>query len=208
MRVKGSLTPTLRKLGPADYGRPLTREEFRMARWQSGYCYELINGRLYVSPSPNLPHERLVKWVSRVLEDYVSRRPDVINFVSSRPRVPIQERLDPTEPEPDVAAFHNFPLDLPIEAVQWDDINAILVVEVLSEGDPAKDLVRNPVLYLEVPSIREYWIIDPRSSADQPTLMVYRRRGARWQPRITVPAGETYTTRMLPGFSLVVDPRR
>jgi hypothetical protein len=37
---------------------------------------------------------------------------------------------------------------------------------------------------------------------------VYRRRGAQWQPRLTVPFGGTYTTRLLPGFSLVVDPRR
>ena len=69
----------------------------------------------------------------------------------------------------------------------------MLVVEVVS-SDREKDLVRNVALYLAVPSIREYWVIDPRPSADRPTLLVYRRRGARWQQRITVPFGGEYLT--------------
>ena len=165
-----------RPLGPTDHGRPLTRDEFRTAHWQNGYRYELIDGRLYVSPPPRLSHDRLVHWLYHLLDDYAARRPDVINYVSARPAVPVEERAEPTEPEPDVAAFHGFPLDLPIDSLQWEDVNAVLVVEVISEDDPAKDLVRNPVLYLEVPSIREYWVIDLRPSADRPTLLVYRRR--------------------------------
>jgi Uma2 family endonuclease len=199
---------TLLKLGPADHGRLLTREEFRTAHCQSGHRYELIDGRLYVSPRPRLSHDRLVSWLYLHLHDYVSSRPDVINYISARSGVPVEERADPTEPEPDLAAFHDFPLDLPLESLQWEDVSALLVGEVISEGDPAKDLVRNVGLYLDVPSIREYWIIDPRESADRPTLLVYRRRGARWQRPVTVPFRGVYTTRLLPGFSLVVDPRR
>ena len=59
---------TLLKLGPADHGRPLTREEFRTAHWQQGHSYELIDGRLYVSPPPTLPHDRLVTWIYRLLD--------------------------------------------------------------------------------------------------------------------------------------------
>ena len=103
-----------------------------------------------------------MSWLYHLLDDYAGRRPDVINYVSARPAVPVEERAEPTEPEPDVAAFHDFPIDSPIDSLQWEDVNAVLVAEVISEDDPAKDLVRNPVLYLEVPSIREYWVIDPR----------------------------------------------
>jgi Uma2 family endonuclease len=59
---------------------------------------------------------------------------------------------------------------------------------------------------LQVPSIREYWVIDPREDADRPTLLVFRRRGRRWQRTIPVPAGTTYATRLLPGFELLIDP--
>jgi len=88
-------------------------------------------------------------------------------------------------------------------------VNPILVVEVLSKKRPEKDLVRNVELYLEVSSIKEYWILDPRIDPDRPSLLVYRRRGKSWQKPIEVPFGGTYQTpRVLPGFSLVVDPDR
>jgi Uma2 family endonuclease len=58
-----------------------------------------------------------------------------------------------------------------------------------------------------VPSIKEYWLFDTRQSADRPTLHVYRRSRSRWQMK-EVAYGETYTTKLLPGFKLVVDPRK
>jgi hypothetical protein len=53
-----------------------------------------------------------------------------------------------------------------------------------------------------------YELIDGRLSVlPQPNLPASRRHGKRW--RITqVPFGETYTTRLLPDFALLVDPRR
>jgi hypothetical protein len=51
---------TVLVLGPADHGRPMTREEFDAARDQEGYHSELIEGKAYVSPLPNLPH-RLIR---------------------------------------------------------------------------------------------------------------------------------------------------
>jgi Uma2 family endonuclease len=59
---------------------------------------------------------------------------------------------------------------------------------------------------MQVPSIREYWIFDPRVDPDHPTLTVYRRRGRGWQNPIGVTPGETYTTKLLPGLELGVDP--
>ncbi|HXG11696.1 MAG TPA: Uma2 family endonuclease [Gemmataceae bacterium] len=193
-------------LGPADHGRPMTREEFESARGQEGYHYELIEGKVYVSPVPDLPHDRIVEWILGLLRDYSRMRPDVINYISTRARVILPGRAVPTNPEPDLAAFHDFPHDQPFGEVSWDDISPILVVEVVSEDDPEKDLERNVALYLEVPSIREYWILDPRKDADHPTMRVYRRRGRRWQRPINVAPGETYATRLLPGFALRLDP--
>jgi Uma2 family endonuclease len=67
-----------------------------------------------------------------------------------------------------------------------------------------EDLVRNRRLYLQVPSIREYWIVDPRQDADQPSLTVYRRRGTRWQRPLQVLPGGAYTTPLLPGVVLAL----
>jgi Uma2 family endonuclease len=198
---------TILKLGPADHGRAIDPEELRTAQRQAGYRYEIIDGKIYVTPIPNLPHDRILRWIYRPLDRYAERHPDVINYVTSNGKVIVPDRPGLTEPEPDLVAFRDFPLDLPIAEVRWEDLIPVLVVEIISEDDPKKDLRRNVELYREVPSIREYWIVDPRADADHPALVVYRRRGQRWQKPIHLPFGATYETRWLPGFSLRVAPR-
>jgi Uma2 family endonuclease len=145
-------------------------------------------------------------WLSTKLRQFSEEHPAVINFISGKARVFVPRRQGPTAPEPDQTAYQDFPFHLPRRQLRWQDVSPLLVAEILS-GDPDKDLVRNVELYREVPSIKEYWVIDTREDPDHPTLRVYRRSGKRWRI-IDLAFGETYTTRLLPGFSLVVDPRR
>lgn len=198
---------TILKFGSADHGRAVTAEEAQTAQWQPGYRYEIINGKIYVTPIPNLPHDRLLRWVLHAVNDYAEKHPDILNYVTTNGKVIVPDQPDLTEPEPDLIAFHDFPLASPLAEVRWEDLSPVLVVEILSEDDPEKDLQRNVELYEAIPTIREYWIIDPTADPDHPTLLVYRRRGQSWQKPISVPFGETYTTRWLPEFSLRVAPR-
>jgi Uma2 family endonuclease len=195
-------------LTPQDQGRPLTLEEFQSAQGQEGYHYELIHGKLEVSPLPNIPHEDLRDWLREKFAAYVRRHPEVINYIKAPARVFVPGESVVTAPEPDLGAYCDFPLDLPLERRDWRDYSPLLVVEILSRDTADKDLVRNLPLYLQVPSIREYWILDPRASADRPSLIVRRRRGRRWQRAVHVPAGGTYTTGLLPDFALLLDPHR
>jgi Uma2 family endonuclease len=195
-------------IGPKDHGRRMTLEEFMAADNVEGYQYELIDGRLYVSPVPDLPAGRVELWILGLLMRYAWDHPEVINAVFPRARVFVPRRRRVTNPEPDVAAYRNFPLDRPFDELRWQDVSPLLVVEVLSEDDPDKDLVRNVQLYLRLPSIREYWILDPlQEGPDRPHLLVHRRWGRRWRT-LRFASGETYTTRLLPGFELLVDPHR
>ncbi len=194
-------------LTPKDQGRALSLEEFEHAGGLEGYHYELIDGKLEVSPLPDMSHEDLRDWLRDQLKDYGRQHPEVINYVKAPARVFVPERHATTAPEPDAAAYRDFPLHLPLRQRRWRDFSPILVAEIISEDTADKDLVRNLDLYLQVPSIREYWILDPRTDADRPTLMVYRRRGQRWQNPIAIAAGGIYTTRLLPDFALVLDVR-
>jgi Uma2 family endonuclease len=196
-----------RKLGPADDGRPLSYDDFMTAEYREGFRHELIDGRLAVGAQPNLRHDRYQEWLSFPLRVYVRQFPDVINYVGSAARVFVPGRDATTCPAPDVAAYRNLPLDLPLDAVGWQDVSPLLVAEVLSPDNPEKDLERNVELYLLVPSIKEYWILDHLADAERPTLHVYRRQGRRWRV-LRYGYGETYTTKLLPGFELVIDPRR
>ena len=194
------------RLTPAWAGRDVTLEEFEHATGREGWRYELIDGRIEVSPVPDLPHDCMLHWINRLFVYYSDARPDVVNYITNHSRVFIPDRPAATCPEPDFAAYRAFPLDVPIRLRRWRDVSPILVVETLSPDNRNKDLVRNVELYLQSPSIREYWIIDPVTDPDRPTMSVRRKRGSAWQRPIDVPFRETYTTRLLPGFTLVMDP--
>ena len=199
---------TVNMIGLADHGRLISEDEFVAADFESGYRYELIAGRLYVSSEPELPEVCLEKWLMGKLERYAERRPSVINFVTNKARVFVPDQLDMTIPEPDIAAYRNFPPRGRHQGRRWKEVSPILVAEVLVESDPFKDLVRNVELYRLVPSIREYWILDGRALVDEPAMTVYRRRGTRWLPKQEFLFGATYTTPLLPGFRLLIDPSR
>ena len=195
---------TLVKLGPTDHGRPMTLEAFESGDFQEGYQYELIDGKLYVSPLPDLPQGRVEHWIFCKLLHYANVHPEILNFVYGKCRVFVPDRPGTTNPEPDVAAYKDFPLDLLVEEVSWQDVSPVLVVEVLSENDLDKDLVRNAELYALVPSIKEYWILDTREEVERPRLIVHRRgRGRKWQ-MFTYEPEERYTTRLLPDFELIL----
>jgi hypothetical protein len=60
---------TVLKLGPGDHGRPTTFDEFMAGDYEEGFRYELIEGKLYVSPTPELPHA----WTESYLYDRLRR---------------------------------------------------------------------------------------------------------------------------------------
>lgn len=195
------------ELGPLDHGRRLTLDDYESADYEPGFKYEIIDGRLAVAPIANLTENILERWLDQKLSEYAAVHPEVVNYVTTKPRVFIHSRPKSTIPEPDVACYQDFPEDIPLGELRWQDVSPILVAEVLVDNDPKKDLERNPGLYLDVPTIREYWVLDGRVNADEPTLIQHRRHGKRWVVR-EYPFGSTFTTKLLPGFTLDIDPRK
>ena len=194
---------TVLKLGPDDHGRPMTYEQFMAADYEHGYRYELIQGKLYVAPQPNPPHSWYTRYALRKLDKYSELHPETINWVDGNARVFIRGSHELTAPEPDIAAYRNYPDQPPAD---WRDVSPILVVEVLGGEDDEKDLVRNVDLYRQIPSIQEYWIFDIRDDVDSPTMIVHRRHGGSWKT-IQLDCDATYTTTLLPGFSLPIKPQ-
>lgn len=195
------------KLGPADHDRPLTLDDFESADYVPGFKYEIIDGRLYVSPEANFPGHTLERWLDRKLTRYTEEHPEVVNYVAVKSRVFVRKRKKATVPEPDITVYHDLPLDQDFRDIRWQDLNPVLVAEVLVEGDARKDLERNLDLYSDVPSVREYWVLDGRTDPNKPTLIQHRRHGKRWIVR-DYPFGSTFTTKILPGFALVINPRK
>ena len=195
------------KLGPTDHNHPLTLDEFEDADFEPGFMYEIIDGRLYVSNQPNPAENVLENWLMMKLYIYAAHNPTVLNYVTNKPRVFVHSRKKATVPEPDIAAYSDFPKDTPLKELHWQTLGPVLVAEVLVEGKPDKDMVRNVELYFDVPSISEYWVLDGRDNPDEPTLIQHRRYGKRWVVRLFA-YGTTFTTKLLPEFSLLIDPRK
>lgn len=195
------------RLGPADHGRMVTADELAQAEYEGGFEYEVIAGMLYVSPLPNPAESFLNVWLGNALERYRASGMGPLNFVTGKSRVFVPGRPELTVPEPDIAAYTDWPLDTPLQQLRWEDTSPLVVAEVLVEGDPRKDLVRNVGLYQLVPSIAEYWVLDGRQDPNEPILTARRRHRNRWAMTQVV-YGETYTTKLLPGFVLLIDPRQ
>ena len=198
------MTTTKLCLSPTDHGRPITDEELRSADFVGTYKYEIINGRVYVSAEPDPDENALELWLYDRLRDYTRACPGVLNYVMNKSRVFVHCRKRSTIPEPDIAAFVDYPLDRRLKGLKWSEVSPVLVSEVLM-GKAEQDLVRNVKLYLAVPSIQEYWVLDGRDNAEKPTLIQHRRSGKRWLVK-PVPFGATLTTKLLPGFPLLIDP--
>ena len=192
------------RLGHKDHGRELTYEEFIAGDYEEGYKYELIEGKLYVSPYPNYPHDRMREYVHRLLTVYQVKRAGIVARLSSGARIFVPGKAKTTCPEPDFALYETCP---PGWDVKWEDISPLIVVEVVSSDNSDKDYVRNVDLYQRIPSILEYWVFDRCGEDDGPTLRVYQRGTARQKWKIAdYGPRDTYTTALLPGFKLPVCP--
>src|SRR5262245_63197984 len=100
---------TVAPLGPLDHGRPMLHDEFMAGDYEEGFHYELIDGKLYVTPSPNVPENCVETWLLGKVTAYSQSHLDVINYVTNKARVFVPGRKRTTCPEPDLTAYQGFP---------------------------------------------------------------------------------------------------
>jgi len=196
-------------IGVKDAGLPFTWEEYQAADFEPGFRYELIDGSLIVAAMPKPKHTGISMWVHGELFAYHLRHPKVFNVISSACEIVISGRPGVTAPQPDLALYRGFPRDrMDEEDFNWESVFPFIVIEIVSPDSADKDFFRNVTLYELEPTIREYWIIDPRRGLNKRALHVYRRRGDKWQKPIVLNMGDVHTTKLLPGFRLRLDPIR
>lgn len=187
--------------GPTDHGRPVNDDELRTAEFDAGFDYEVIFGRLYVSPAPDFDHDWIEKHIFGQVFMYSRQNPNVAAYVTDRARVFVPGVDKTTAPEPDLAIYSSVP------GGDWRTTTPLIVGEVLGGTDVEKDLSRNVDLYFRVPSIQEYWVFDIRQSAQRPDLIVHRRTADRWDV-LEFDADHVYQTPLLPGLMLVIAPEQ
>ncbi len=168
--------------------RPWTRAELQDIP-DDGNRYEVLDGRLLVTPLPGAPHQRASLALAAELRAYCRRH--AIGVAVAPGPVPNGD----SELQPDAAVY----LDPTIPyGASWETFpTASLVVEVLSPSTKGRDLGIKRAAYQRW-GIPEYWIVDPVSQS-----IIVVRPGhddelitdtLRWQPQPGVPAFELALT--------------
>jgi len=119
-----------------------------------GNKYELVRGRLFVTPAPSQQHEIIAALLARLLDPYVAQLG--LGFVF-RPRAVIS--FDGSEAEPDLMVRSG---ELG-ESERWEDApTPCLVVEIVSPTTRRRDFLDKRTFYRDA-GIPEYWIVDSRT---------------------------------------------
>jgi Uma2 family endonuclease len=148
---------------------------------------ELIDGELYVTPSPGSAHQRVVPRIWRALQDYAAASEAGEAFLA-----PLDVHLpsgDVVQPDVLFVRRANAPI------VQ-DQVRGVpdLVAEVLSPAHRERDRIVKRDLYARN-GVGEYWLVDP----EERSVEILRLDG---DTNTYAPAGY-FTFRRTPGASLV-----
>lgn len=157
---------------------------------------EIIDGELYVTPSPNLRHQVLVGRLHVAIANYLAARPGPGRVYLS----PLDVVLSPHDVvEPDLLFVGSDQLDvLTPKNIQGPPA---LVIEVLSPGTRKTDEQVKRRLFARV-GVREYWLVDPELDL----VKVSRREDGSFRrvAELTAEDSGTLMSPLLPGFSLAL----
>jgi Uma2 family endonuclease len=160
-----------------------------------GNRYELIEGELFVSRAPGIPHQRVLNNLQFALESYVKENPIGIVVPGAG------------------AVFSDYDAIIPdlvfVRNERWSEVVTEirftgapdLVIEILSPGkeNRDRDLRVKRQLYAKF-GVAEYWVVD----SENRLVEVYRLQNQRLENIATRRNGEEVTTPLLPDFQLPV----
>ena len=162
---------------------------------EDGVRRELIDGELFVTPSPLVRHQRLVWRLTLSIGSHLEAHPEQGEAFGS----PLDVVMTPNDVvEPDLLVILRDQLDI-LTATHIHGAPGI-VIEILSPSTRKRDLTIKRQLF-DREGVREYWIVDP----DRNSVAVYRRGADGSFPlAITLDAKnhETLTTPLLPEWEL------
>jgi Uma2 family endonuclease len=177
-------TPLKRKLDYADFAR-LPSDD--------GNRYEILDGRLYVSPAPSPLHQRLSKRLFMRLHDHFEGRGLGELFYA-----PIDVVLGPHDiVEPDLVVVARAE-QISSRAVEGAPL---LAVEILSPSTRRRDRGLKMRRYAEL-GVAHYWIVDPGGQ----TLEAWRLEGAAYRLVVAATAPEMFRHPDWPDLAIDLGP--
>ncbi|HJZ67541.1 MAG TPA: Uma2 family endonuclease [Blastocatellia bacterium] len=163
---------------------------------EDGNRYEIIEGELFVSPLPNLKHQRVSRNIVGIFSGYLDHNP--IGEILYTPGV----------------IFSNFSGVIPdlvfVSSEQRDEIASgdrimgapVLVIEIISPGaeNLRRDRLVKKQLYAKY-DVKEYWLVDPETRA----IEAYVLENGLFELRAVYGEGDELTSELLSGFRCKVE---
>ena len=189
--VPGAVTPSPSRDGSA--GLKLTYDDFVLFP-DDGKRHELIDGEHYVTPSPNLKHQRVSGSLHLLIGGWLEDHP--IGQIYYAPLDVVFSRYDVVEPDLLYVSHARAAEVLTPANVQGPPD---LVIEIGSPGTRKRDETIKRHLY-ERSGVSEYWVVD----TELDFVRVYRREGEGFGRAIELSreAGDVLATPLLPGLLL------
>ena len=179
----------------ADQGVKLTYDDFLLFP-DDGRRHELIDGEHYVTPSPNMRHQRISRNLTLAIGRWLEEHP--IGELFYAPLDIVFTRFDVVEP--DLLYMSNARAAEIATAPHLTGAPEI-VIEIGPPGTRKRDETIKRRLY-ERSGVSEYWVVDP----DLDAIRVYRRSGERFERPVELSreAGDILATAHLPGLDLAL----
>ena len=157
--------------------------------------YELIEGELFVSRAPGIPHQRILQNLQIAIVKYLEAHPIGVLVPGSGVVLSDYDAVIP-----DLVFVCNERWALVVTGVRFTGAPD-LVIEVVSAGkeNRDRDLLVKRQLYAKY-AVAEYWIVDP----DHRLVEVYRLENNRLESAATLRNGEEITTSLLPDFRMSI----
>ena len=154
-----------------------------------GKRYEVLEGALVVSPSPQWKHQRIVRWCFELLlqAEHAGR-----GSVCTAPMDVVLSDRDVVQPDLLFIATEHLGI-VTAENVQGAPD---LVVEVISEGSRCRDALTKRHIY-ERYGLRFYWLVDP----EEETVRVFELQDGAYGEPTTLRAGQPLTCPLFPGIT-------
>ena len=160
---------------------------------EDGKRREIIDGELYVTPSPVNYHQKILLNLTYAFCKFLETHP--VGEVRFAPLDVILSEFDVLEP--DLLFVLNEHRDF---LQDWVRGAPDLVVEILSPGTEARDRGIKLKAYARY-GVGEYWIVDPNAQV----IEVYRLAAEGFRRAARCARGKTVETPLLHGFCLPVD---
>src|SRR5262245_57615840 len=174
-------------------GVKLTYDDFVLFP-DDGKRHELIDGEHYVTPSPNLKHQKVAGNLHLLIANWLEE--NAVGHIFFAPFDVVFSKFDVVEP--DLLYMSN---ERAADILTKANVQGApeLVVEIGSPGTRKRDETIKRRLY-ERTGVSEYWVVDPEIDV----VRVYRRNDRAFERPIELrtEAGDVLTTPLLPGLSL------